>query len=214
MYKNNTFKKADRIASYAKKPRINRPMFVVTDYARSQKGRLRYVVRDVNHHSKTYGKRGVITANWNYVRPVYYRSMHKTLTVINPKGVNEYKNQNLTGKVKNYKQGIQLKVKGFVNHNLTTRYLLSNGHYVTGNRKLVISGSYKQPKQLKIKKSQYRYNNANFNKRTKLIKKGTIVTVKKWGYSHPYSTTSFGTKRYQIVGGFVTANPHFVTVMK
>ncbi|GHP13525.1 hypothetical protein YK48G_09500 [Lentilactobacillus fungorum] len=214
MYKNNTFKKTDRIATYAKKPRINRPMFVVTDYARSQQGRLRYVVRDINHHSKTYGKRGMITANWNYVRPVYYRSTYKTLTVISPRGVNEYKNKDLTGKVRNYKQGTRLKVKGFVNHHLTTRYVLSNGHYVTGNRKLVISGKYKQPKQIKTKKSLYRYNNVNLGKRTKLIKKGTILTVKKWAYSHPYSTTNFGAKRYQIAGEYVTANSRYVTVIK
>lgn len=214
MYKNNTFKKSERIASYAKKPRVNRPMFVVTDYARSQQGKLRYVVRDVNHHSKTYGKQGVITANWSYVRPVYYQSSHKTLTVINPRGVNEYKNKDLTGKVKNYKQGTQLKVKGFVNHNLTTRYLLSNGHYVTGNRKLVIAGKYKQPKQIKVKKSLYRYNNADFGKRINKIKKGTILNVKKWDYSHQYSTSNFGAKRYQVAGGYVTANNKYVEVVK
>lgn len=214
MYKNNTFKKSERIASYAKKPRVNRPMFVVADYARSQQGKLRYVVRDVNHHSKTYGKQGVITANWSYVRPVYYQSSHKTLTVINPRGINEYKNKDLTGKVRNYKQGTQLKVKGFVNHNLTTRYLLSNGHYVTGNRKLVIAGKYKQPKQIKVKKSLYRYNDANFDKRINKIKRGTVLTVKKWDYSHQYSTSNFGAKRYQVAGGYVTANNKYVEVVK
>ncbi|GHP14760.1 hypothetical protein YK48G_21850 [Lentilactobacillus fungorum] len=214
LYQNKTFKKADRIVGYAKKPRINRPMFVVTGYAYSNSGRLRYQVRDVNHHSRTAGKKGYITAQWAYVRPVYYRSAHKTLTVINPRGVNEYKNKNLTGKVKNFKQGTQLRVKHFVTHHLTTRYQLTNGHYVTGNRKLVISEKQKQIIKIKAKQTIYRYNTANFNKRTKKIKKGTTLKVKKWEYSHPYSTTTFGAKRYQITGGFVTANPKFVKILK
>ncbi|KRL20191.1 hypothetical protein FC98_GL001823 [Lentilactobacillus kisonensis DSM 19906 = JCM 15041] len=214
LYTDKTFKKTQRIASYAKKPRINRPMFVVTDYAHSKNGRLRYVVKDVNHHSKTAGKKGLITANWDYVRPVYYRSSHQTLTVINPNGVNEYRNKNLTGKVKNYKQGTKLKVKGFVNHNLTTRYLLSNGHYITGNRKLVIYGNAKQPKQIKVKKTIYRYNNANFGKRLAKVKKGTVLKVKKWDYSHQYAMTAFGAKRYQVAGGYVTANSHYVKIVK
>lgn len=214
MYSNKDFKQSEQVASYAKKPRINRPMFVVTDYAKSKAGNLRYVVRDVNHHSKTAGKKGYITADYAFVRPVYYHSSHKTLTVINPRGVNEYKNKNLTGKVKNFKQGTQLKVKGFVKHNLTTRYLLSNGHYITGNRKLVIAGNQKQPKQIKVKKAIYRYNNANFGKHNKLIKKGTVLKVKKWEYSHPYSTTTFGAKRYAVAGGYVTANSKYVKVIK
>ncbi|MBV0929220.1 MucBP domain-containing protein [Lentilactobacillus sp. IMAU92037] len=213
MYSNKDFKKSARVASYSKKPRINRPMFVVTDYATSKAGNLRYVVRDVNHHSKTAGKKGYITADYAFVRPVYYHSSHKTLMVINPRGVNEYTNKNLTGRVKNFKQGTQLKVKGFVKHNLTTRYLLSNGHYITGNRKLVIAGNQKQPKQIKVKKAIYLYNNANFSKRTKHIKEGTVLKVKKWEYSHPYSTTTFGAKRYAVAGGYVTVNSHYVKVI-
>ncbi|WP_218043438.1 DUF5776 domain-containing protein [Lentilactobacillus dabitei] len=214
MYSNKDFRQSGRVASYAKKPRSNRPMFVVTDYATSKAGNLRYVVRDVNHHSKTAGKKGYITADYAYVRPVYYHSSHKTLTVINPRGVNEYTNKNLTGRVKNFKQGTQLKVKGFVKHNLTTRYLLSNGHYITGNRKLVIAGNQKQPKQIKVKKAIYHYNNANFSKRTKHIKQGTVLKVKRWEYSHSYSTTTFGAKRYAVTGGYVTANSHYVKVIK
>ncbi|MDN6435967.1 MAG: DUF5776 domain-containing protein [Lentilactobacillus parabuchneri] len=33
-------------------------------------------------------------------------------------------------------------VKRFVKHNLTTRYQLSNGTYITANKKLVIQGNY------------------------------------------------------------------------
>lgn len=214
LYQNANFKKGERIASYAKKPRVNRPMFVVSDYAKSKNGALRYVVKDVNHHAKSDGMKGYITAQYAYVRPVYYHSKHQILTVINPTGVNEYTKENLTGKIKNFKQGTQLKVKGFIKHNLTTRYLLSNGHYITGNRKLVFAGKLTQPTKIKVKHSIYLYNNANFNKRIKHIKKGTVLKVKKWDYSHQYSTTTFGAKRYLVSGGYVTANTHFVKVVK
>ncbi|MEE8823402.1 hypothetical protein LASUN_10130 [Lentilactobacillus sunkii] len=213
VYKNKDFKKSERIASYTKKPRINRPMFVVTGTAQAKNGALRYAVRDVNHHSKTDGKRGYITASWSFVRPVYYQSNHGIMTVINPTGVNEYINKNLTGKVKNIKQGTVLKVKAIVHHNLTTRYQLSNGHYITGNRKLVISGKMNQPHKIKVKKAVYRYNNANFSKKTKLIKKGTVLKVKTWTYSHPYSTKKHGTKVYHVTGGYVTANGKYVKMI-
>ncbi|GHP14806.1 hypothetical protein YK48G_22310 [Lentilactobacillus fungorum] len=144
MYKNATFKKSQRIAKYPKAKRVNRPMFVVIGYARSNNGTLRYKVRDVNHGKKTANKVGYITASRKYVVNVYYKTMpkNKKITVINKQGVNTYKNANLTKKVKNYKQGTHLRVKKIVKHNLTTRYQLSNGTYVTANKKLVIQGNY------------------------------------------------------------------------
>ncbi|KRL20316.1 DUF5776 domain-containing protein [Lentilactobacillus kisonensis] len=144
LYKNATFKKSQRIVSYPKTKRVNRPMFVVTDYARSNGGALRYKVRDVNHKSKTAGKTGYITANRKFVVRVYYASMpkDKSITVIAKKGVNAYQNANLTKKAKNYKKGTHLKVKKIVRHNLTSRYQLSNGDYITGNKKLVIQGNH------------------------------------------------------------------------
>lgn len=140
LYKTANFKNSQRIAKYPKVKRVNRPMFVVVDYARSTNGALRYKVRDVNHGSKTAGKVGYITANQKYVVPVYYKTMPKSrqITVINLKGVNAYKRVNLTGKVGNYKKGTHVTVKKIVKHRLTTRYQLSNGTYITGNKKLVM----------------------------------------------------------------------------
>lgn len=212
LYKNANFKKNERRASYVKKPRVNRPMFVVTGYKNDANGRLRYKVRDVNHLSKTAGKTGYLTANYSYVRPVYYHSKHSTLTVINPKGVNEYTTKNLTGKVKNFKQGTQLKVKGFVKHNLTTRYLLINGHYITGNRKLVNMGKVKQPKRVVIKHKVYRHKNANFTKRKGSFAKDTKLNIKRYTFSYPTSTTKSGTKRFAVKGGYITANAKYVKV--
>lgn len=144
LYKNPTFKKSQRVAAYPKQKRINRPMFVIIGYGSSNNGTLRYKVQDINHNRKSAGKVGFITANWKFVRDAYYHSVpkNKTITVISKNGVNAYKNRNLTAKVKSYKKGTRLTVKKIVTHNLTTRYLLINGTYVTANKKLVIQGKY------------------------------------------------------------------------
>ncbi|MGP3641095.1 DUF5776 domain-containing protein [Lentilactobacillus hilgardii] len=144
LYKNTNFTKVNRIAWYPKQKRVNRPMFVVTGYKRTSNGTLRYKVRDVNHGRKTAGKTGYITASRKYVVPVYYASVPKSkkVTVIAKKGINTYKSANLTGKAKHYKNGVRLTVKKLVKHNLTTRYQLSNGNYITANKKLIIAGNY------------------------------------------------------------------------
>ncbi|KRK86960.1 bacterial group 3 Ig-like protein [Lentilactobacillus sunkii DSM 19904] len=144
MYKNANFKKSQRMAYYPKVKRVNRHMFVVLGYDRSNGGALRYKVRDVNHGKKTAGKVGYITANRKYVVNVYYKGMPKSnkITVISKKGVHSYKNKNLTGRTGTYKKGTHLRVKDIVKHNLTTRYQLTNGDYVTANKKLVIQGTY------------------------------------------------------------------------
>jgi alpha-N-acetylglucosamine transferase len=138
LYKSANFKAANKLATYAKRTRINRPKFVVTGYARSTNGALRYQVRAAN------GKKGYITAKASYVQPLYYQSVpkSKTITVIAKKGINAYKNSTLTGKVKHYKKGTQLKVKRLVKHHLATRYELSNGHFISGNKLLVAQGRY------------------------------------------------------------------------
>ncbi|MBV0930015.1 leucine-rich repeat domain-containing protein [Lentilactobacillus sp. IMAU92037] len=213
LYKNANFTKAARKANYSKKPRPYRPMFVVTGYRRSATGKLRYKVRDVNHASKTDGLVGYITASWNYVRPVYYQSNHKTLTVINPRGVNAYKKANLTKKVRNYKQGTVLHVTKFVHHNLTTRYVLSNGNYITGNRKLVKMGKHKMPRYIKTKKNINRYKTVNLTKRNKHIKRGTRIRIKNYDFSHANSITKTGSLRYHIAGGYITGNTKYVKVI-
>ncbi|MEE8823397.1 internalin-J precursor [Lentilactobacillus sunkii] len=212
IYKHADFKKSERVAMYVKKPRINRPMFVVLDYQRSKGGALRYKVRDVNHHSKHAAKVGYITANQKYVRPVYYRAQPKTVTVISAKGVNEYNEKHLDTKIKNFKQGTVLKVDSIVKHNLTTRYMLGNGNFITANRKLVINGRQKQPKRVVVKKAINRYTTVNTTKKNGHYKKGTKISIKAYDYSHKYDNTKSGTKRFQVKGGYITANPKFVKV--
>ncbi|MCF6515605.1 hypothetical protein GSH19_05490 [Lactobacillus sp. S2-2] len=214
MYKNKTFKRNERIADYHNKPRIKRPMFVVYGTAVSNKQRVRYLVRDVNHHSKTYNKRGYITNNYPYTRLAYYQGMHKKFTVINPNGVNSYKNKNLTKKVKNYKQGTVLKVKKIVKYNLTTRYVLNNGRYITGNRKLVIMHNRKQVKKIKTKHSIYLYKDNELKHKIKKISKNKYINVRGFDYSKENNMKLKGTKRYRISGGYITANKKFIKVIK
>lgn len=214
LYKNPTFKKSERITSYAKKPRVFRPMFVVTDYQRSSQGRLRYKVRDVNHESKTAGKTGYITTKSAYVSPVYYESKPKFVTVISPNGVNEYNEKNLTEKVTTFKQGTVLKVASITTHNLTTRYMLGNGNFITANRKLVMNGKQKQPKRVVVKRAINLYNNANFSKKNGHFKKGDKLAINFYTYSHATSHSKSGAKRFAVKGGYITANAKFVKVYK
>lgn len=70
----------------------------------------------------------------------YYQNPTKYVTVINPYGIYGYKNPKQMKAVKHYKQGTILRVNKLVKHNLTSRYKLSNGQYITGNRKYVVTG--------------------------------------------------------------------------
>jgi len=209
LYQNANFKKSERIASYVQKPRVYRPMFVVLDYAKDRNGVLRYHVKDVNHHSQTAGKVGYITGKTSYVRAVYYQGMHRTLTVINPNGINEYEKPDLTRHVKHIKQGAVLNVKKIVTHHLTTRYLLTNGHYVTGNRKLVIAGHQQQPNRVQLKKSLKLYKDVNFKQQKATLHKGTSLAIIGYDFSNKTSMTQTGAKRYVVAGGYITANRHY-----
>ncbi|WP_061776292.1 DUF5776 domain-containing protein [Levilactobacillus senmaizukei] len=139
LYNNKNFSKKTVKHWYAKQKRTNRPMFVVTGFATSKNGNLRYRVKDVNHGAKTVGKTGYITAKQAYVVNVYYQAKHKKIQVINAKGINSYQQKSLKTKRVHYKKGQFLKVKKLVRHNRTTRYQLTNGQYVTANKKLVIA---------------------------------------------------------------------------
>lgn len=140
LYKTATFKIINKIATYKKMSRAKRPVFSVTGYARSTNGRLRYRVRDINRDSKNYGKQGYITAKADYVSSLYYKSMpkSKTVAVISKHGINAYKNEHLAHPVTHYKFGTRLKIKKWINYRLVTRYQLSNGYYITANKKLVV----------------------------------------------------------------------------
>ncbi|WP_395390604.1 MULTISPECIES: DUF5776 domain-containing protein [Levilactobacillus] len=139
LYQHPTFKKQQRLATYPQTKRAARPMFVVLGTAYSKNGLLRYHVKDVNHQSKTAGKTGYVTTDSRFVASVYYQKSTKQVKVLAPAGISEYRNVNLTRKVKTLKTHKTVKVVGLKHYHQTTRFVLSNGHYITANKKLVIA---------------------------------------------------------------------------
>lgn len=137
LYRYPTFTAKTRRAFYPKQPRIRRPQFVVTGYARSRQGRLRYRVRDINHGSRTFGRTGYLTAQATYVTHLYYQRRPARVRVIGLRGVNGYQHVNLTGKQRHYRRGQVLQVRRLVHYHLTTRLVLTNGQLVTANKTLV-----------------------------------------------------------------------------
>lgn len=215
LYQQATFTNRARQQWYANKSRINRPMFLVTGYATSKNGVKRYRVKDINHLSKTDGKTGYVTANAAYTSPVYYAAKHATITVINPKGINAYNKKNLTSQQNHYRQGQALKVKKIVTHNLTTRFVLSNGHYISANKKLVKAGKQTMPQRVQAKTALNRYTTANLTKRNHHYpqKSHARFTVTGWAYSNANNFSKGDTLRYQVAGGYITANPRLVHVL-
>jgi len=206
LYRQPTFTKKNRITWYAKQPQTRQPQFVVTGKATSKNGVARYQVRDVNHHSKTYRLTGYVTTRAAYVIPTYMSksSRDKVITVINPRGINGYGHANLTQKQKHYRQGQQLKVKRLVTHNLTTRFQLENGQYVTANRQWVQNGRKNYPRKITTTHTIWRYRDVNFKQAVNHYRRHQQLVVTGWDYS------DHGTLRYRVAGGYVTANARFV----
>ncbi|WP_214464576.1 MucBP domain-containing protein [Levilactobacillus brevis] len=216
LYSQKNFSNKTRKVWYHQKSRINRPMFVVKGYATSAKGHLRYLVKDVNHHSKTAGKTGYITANGQYTLPVYYAGAPRKITVINPQGINAYRNAKLSGKSVHYKQGIRLTIEKIVKHHLTTRFVLSNGRYITANKKLVISGTYKMPTKVQAKGALNRYNDVNLRHKNRhyAAKRHQTFKVLGWDYSNADNFNRGDSLRYRVAGGYITANKHLVKAIR
>lgn len=143
LYRNAQFNQRNRIKVYQKAKRINRPEFIVKGYQRDKAGHLRYRVQQYNPYTKRYirGTVGYLTASSKYVVPAYYATKPKNrkIRVINPKGLYEYKQYSLAGKRgKHVKVGAVMKVTQIRRYKYTTRYRLTNGQFVTANKKFVI----------------------------------------------------------------------------
>ncbi|MGX6427691.1 DUF5776 domain-containing protein [Levilactobacillus yonginensis] len=210
LYGSSSFTKKALKTMYAKKSRMNRPMFKVIGTATSKNGAKRYKVKDLNGNGTT----GYITANSDYVAPLYYAKKQSKITVINPSGLNAYSKSNLSGKATHYKQGEVLKVNKIVTRNLTTRLQLSNGKYISANKKLVIAGKYTMPKRVQAKTAINRYDTANLTKRNQHFAKNSTFIVKGWAYSNVNNFRKGDTLRYKVAGGYITANAHLVKTLK
>lgn len=129
-YRHPTFKTSQRVKHYVKRPRVKAQTLTVVGTARSKQGLLRYQLTN-----GTY-----ITAQPRFVANLYWQGIHSTkLTVTNPKGAYLYRGTSFTQKNRRkfLKPGTTVKVKKLVHHGMTTRYQLTNGQYLTGNKRFV-----------------------------------------------------------------------------
>lgn len=209
LYRHPTLTAANRLNWYRRQPQMHQPQFVVLRRAYSRAGRLRYQVRDVNHHTATAGRVGYVTARAAWVRPTYYQraSKHQVLTVINPQGVNGYRHRQLTGQVRHYRQGARITIKRLVHYHLTTRAQLPNGRYLTANRQLVQAGRIPVVHRIQTKHKIGRYRNVQLTRGRRWLAAHRTVRVVGWDYSPD------GTLRYRVVGGYVTANRHLIRIL-
>lgn len=115
--------------SYKKQARAKAANFKVLGVSYDSNGKKRYKV-----------KGGYITASSKYVADSHFRSSKVKQVRVIGKRVNSYKNVALSAnqKVRSYKTGTKLTVKRIVKHGRTTRFELSNGRYITGNKQLLI----------------------------------------------------------------------------
>lgn len=115
--------------SYKKQSRSKAPSFKIQGVAYDKNGKKRYKVNG-----------GYITASSKYVADSHFRSNKvKRVRVIGNK-VNSYKDVKLSKnqKLGSYKKGTKLNISRIVKYGRTTRFQLTNGRYVTGNKQLLI----------------------------------------------------------------------------
>ncbi|MFD1549793.1 DUF5776 domain-containing protein [Levilactobacillus fuyuanensis] len=214
-YSSKDFSATSRLAWFVQKPQLKQPTFIVIGTAKSTAGNARYQVRDTNRGSATYGQTGYITTQSAYITQTYYESAPEVVTVINPGGINGYDSATLKQPRTAYKQGTQLAVKKVVTHNTTTRFLLTNGKYISANKHFVTAGQYKVPAKVQAKTAVNRYSTVNLTQKNKHYPKKThaIFKVLGWDYSRGTSTTTAGTLRYRVAGGYITANSKYVKAL-
>lgn len=134
LYKGTNFTKSNLSKTYKKQARINRPMFLVINQTTNKQGRAIYKVKDLKG-----GKTGYTLSGSKYFANAYYSAKVTKVKVINPKGVNEYRKVQLTNKKRHVKKNASLSVKKVVNFGVTTRFELTNGNYISANKKLVLA---------------------------------------------------------------------------
>jgi len=204
LYRKPIFSKANRLATFKKQPQMRQPEFKVLGTT-TKGGHVRYHVRDINRHSKTYGKSGYITASAKFVQNAEYQKAPKVLTVISAKGLKAYGNAKLTGKVKHtYRQGQILKVKRIVTQKANVRFQLTNGQFITANKQQVQTGKHHQVKRVTTKQGLNLYRDVNLKHKLRHVAQATSLKVTGWDYSDK------GVLRYHVTGGYITASQAFV----
>ncbi|GAW98208.1 leucine-rich repeat domain-containing protein [Secundilactobacillus mixtipabuli] len=117
------------IRSYKKQSRAKAANFRVRGIAYDKNGKKRYKVDG-----------GYITAGSSYVADSHFRSNKVRQVRVLSNRINSYKDVKLSSnkKVRSYKKGTKLRVKRVVNWGRATRFELTNGRYITGNKQLLI----------------------------------------------------------------------------
>ena len=136
LYKNYKFKKSGLIKWFAKAKRTNRPVFKVI-------GKQGQAYKVISYNKGTYKKVGYV--NKASLTNLYYNSSNyrsNGVYVIDQKGINSYSKLNLKSKVKQYKFGDKLIVNKLIKKGLAYRFQLTNGNYITANKKLIEMGGY------------------------------------------------------------------------
>lgn len=212
-YRTPNFTAGSRSHWFVKKPQMKQPTFTIMGTATSVNGNPRYRVRDTNRGSMTYGKKGYITAKPAYVTATYDQVAPKAVTVIARNGINGYNNAPLDHKQVSYPQGTILNVKAVVTSGHVTRFRLTNGHYITANKRLITTGKVTIPSQVRVKSGMNRYTNANLTTRNHhyIGKHHQTLKITGYDYSHGISTSVSGHLRYRVTGGYITSNPKLVT---
>lgn len=117
------------IKSYKKQSRAKAASFRVRGIEYDKNGKKRYKVDG-----------GYITAGATYVADSHFRSNKVRQVRVLSNRINSYKDVKLSSnkKVRSYKKGTKLKVKRIVNYGRATRFELTNGRYITGNKQMLI----------------------------------------------------------------------------
>ena len=142
LYRSSNFTKSNLTKTYKKRARINRPMFLVISQQTNKQGHAIYRVKDINS-----GKTGYTLSGSKYFAHAYYSAKVTRIKVINPKGINEYGKVNLTSKKRHVKKNASLNVRKVVNYGRYNRMQLTNGRYITANKKFILATKIKKSSQ-------------------------------------------------------------------
>lgn len=142
LYRSSNFTKSNLTKTYKKRARINRPMFLVISQQTNKQGHAIYRVKDMNS-----GKTSYTLSGSKYFAHAYYSAKVTRIKVINPKGINEYGKVNLTSKKHHVKKNASLSVRKVVNYGRSNRMQLTNGRYITANKKLILATKIKKSSQ-------------------------------------------------------------------
>lgn len=128
-YQKPDFKQSQRVKYYPQRSRTKAQTLTVVKTVKNSTGKARYQLSN-----GTY-----ITANQNYTQKLYYSMAPKRVKVINRTGIRQYPTTQFKDRQagKRLKRGQVLKVKRIVHTGLSSKFQLTNGHYITANKQFV-----------------------------------------------------------------------------